>query len=242
MNIVLDLARSPSPGPRSLGEMVAMPDGAADATHENPLVCLWPHPQHLRAPGALQRYDWRDQPAFLAGPEGLGDQEFTAYVRVHDISDAERAAFELKIRGGQHTGGAPELASCAMMTFATRAAGVSRFGKELDHPEYDYVPLQLRFDTELVPGRWFGLKLVSFVDPADPGRVINRLYVDDDPFLPGGAPRNAFRLLTEYVDRVGVSTGRYHTLVNWRGYLTTLRVDGVGALDVAVLSARAISG
>jgi hypothetical protein len=196
---------------------------------------------HISSAGATQLYDWHTQSGFLAKPDDLGDQELTAYVRVHRIVDPEHAAFELKVRGGQHNDGAPALASCTMMTFATsEASGVSRFGKELNHPEYDYVNLPLRFSTELREDRWFGLKLVTFADPERSDRVINRLYVDDQPFSPDGSPRNQFRLLTEYVDRVGVSTGLYDTLVDWRGYVSTLRIDGVESIDVAKLSARAI--
>jgi hypothetical protein len=197
---------------------------------------------HISSPGASQMYDWQTQSGFIAGPDDLGDQEFTAYVRVHGIFDPEHAAFELKVRGGAHSDDNPPLASCSLMTFATSAApGVSRFGKELDHPLYDYVNLPPRFSTSLGEGRWYGLKLVSYADPARPDRVVNRLYVDDDPFAADGSPKNAFRLLTEYVDRAGVSTGRYDRLVNWRGFLTTLRIDGVDSVDVARLSARAIS-
>lgn len=41
-----------------------------------------------------------------------------------------------------------------------RPAGkrVTRFGKELRHPEYDYVPLEPRFSASLEEGRWVGLK------------------------------------------------------------------------------------
>jgi hypothetical protein len=196
---------------------------------------------HISSPGASQMYDWQSQSGFIAGPDDLGDQEFTAYVRVHGIFDVEHAGFELKIRGGAHSDDSPPLASCSLMTFATAAApGVSRFGKELDHPLYDFVNLPPRFSTSLVEGRWYGLKLVSYVDPARSDRVLNRLYVDDDPFGADGIPSNDFRLLAEYVDRAGVSTGRYDTLVDWRGFLTTLRVDGVDSVDFAKLSARAI--
>jgi hypothetical protein len=197
---------------------------------------------HISSVGASQLYDWHTQRGFLAKPDDLGDQELTAYVRVHHIVDPEHAAFELKVRGGQHNDGEPALASCTMMTFATaRAPGVSRFGKELDHPQYDYVNLPLRFNIELREGRWFGLKLVTFVDPERAERVVNRLYVDEQPFLADGSPRNQFRLLTEYVDRASVSTGLYDTLVDWRGYVSTLRIDGVESIDVAKLSARAIA-
>jgi hypothetical protein len=196
---------------------------------------------HISSPGASQLYDWQTQSGFIAGPDDLGDQEFTAYVRVHGIFDPEHAGFELKIRGGAHSDDNPPLASCSLMTFGTTAApGVSRFGKELDHPLYDYVNLPPRFPASLTENRWYALKLVSYGDPLRSDRVINRLYVDDEPFGADGAPRNGFRLLSEYVDRASVSTGRYDTLVDWRGFLTTLRVDGVDSIDIARLSARAV--
>jgi hypothetical protein len=129
-----------------------------------------------------------------------------------------------------------------MMTFASRyAPGVSRFGKELNHPDYDYVKLPLRMhDTSLEQGRWVGLKLVSFQDPDDAAQVINRLYVDDEPFEADGTPHNDFQLLSEYIDSPARSTGQYDLVVSWGGQLSTLRVDGVDALDVAILSVRAI--
>lgn len=197
---------------------------------------------HIGAPDAEQRFDWETQSGFLAGPDDFGDQELTAYVRVRGIFDPEHAAFELKIRGGRHTDDEPALASCSLMTFASAAApGISRFGKELNHPEYDFVNVPLRFPTELAEGRWYGLKLVSYVEPGRADRVVNRLYVDDAPFLADGSPGNGFRLLTEYVDSAGVSTGFYDRLVDWRGVVSTLRIDGVDSLDVARLSVRAIS-
>jgi hypothetical protein len=196
---------------------------------------------HIRARGVEQLYDWQTQKGFLAGDESLGDQEFSALVRVRGLFDPEHAVFELKIRGGEHTDDDPPLASCSFMTFATRAApGVSRFGKELDHPQYDYVNLPPRLAAELSEGRWFGLKLVSYLDSARGDRIYNQLFVDVDPILPDGSLRNDYRLLAEYVDRAGVSTGRYDTMVSWKGYQTTLRIDGVDTLDVARLSVRAI--
>jgi hypothetical protein len=196
---------------------------------------------HIRASGAAQRFTWQNQHGYLSSEADLRNQEFTAYVRVLGIFDLRRAAVTLKIRGGEHTKNAPERASCTMLTFAPKGGrGVSRFGKELNHPDYDYVPLRLRHDAALEEGRWVGLKLVSFDEPGNPDRVVNRLYVDDEPFLPDGTPRNRFALLSEYVDRAGEDTGLYDTLVNWGGFQTTLRVDGVDQVDVAILSVREI--
>lgn len=195
---------------------------------------------HIRT-AARQRYSWRDTPGWLATPRDFRNQEFTAYVRVHGITDARRAAIAIKIRGGEHSAKRPDNASCTMMTFQGPQSGaVARFGKELTHPAYDYVTLAPHFDAALVEQRWFGLKLVSYVVPGEPRRVVNRLHVDTMPFDASGTPRNDWPLLAEYVDEAGKRTGRYDTLVDWGGWQTTLRADGVSALDFARISLREI--
>jgi hypothetical protein len=128
------------------------------------------------------------------------------------------------------------------MTFAhRRAPGITRFGKELNHPDYDYVKLKPRTFAALEEGRWVGLKLVSFAPAGSSDRVVNRLYVDASPFDAEGRPRNDFVLFSEYIDRAGVSTGYYDTLASWGGFQTTLRVDGADYIDVAILSVREIA-
>jgi hypothetical protein len=128
-----------------------------------------------------------------------------------------------------------------MMTLGPGTAGpVARFGKELVHPRYDYVPLEPRFAATLADDRWLGYKLVSYAVPGQPARVVNRLYLDAEPFDAHGRPRNRWRLLSEYVDVDGVATGQYDRVVDWGGWQTTLRVDGVESIDVAVYSLRPI--
>ena len=162
-------------------------------------------------------------------------------MRVHGIFDVRRAAVTLKIRGGKHSKDDGDLASCTMMTFSPASSpAVTRFGKELTHPEYDYVKLEPSFAASLEEGRWVGLKLVSYAPPADTSRVINRLYVDDAPFDAAGRPANHFRQLSEYVDVEGRSTGQYTKLVDWGGWQTTLRTDGISELDFAIISVREI--
>jgi hypothetical protein len=160
---------------------------------------------------------------------------------VHGIFDPGRAAVTLKIRGGAHTDRDGDLASCTMVTFGPAAApAVTRFGKELHHPDYDYVPLAPRFAAALQENRWVGLKLVSFATPGAPGKVTYQLYVDDEPFDGRGGAKNGFRLFSEYVDVEGRSTGHYSKLVDWGGFQTTLRTDGIESLDFARLSVREI--
>jgi hypothetical protein len=196
---------------------------------------------HLFPHGGTQRFDFQTQKGYLSSERDPKDQEFTAYVRVNGVFEPRRAAVSLKIRGGAHTKKNPALASCTMMTIATRdAPAVARFGKELNHPHYDYVALDPKSPAALRDGKWLGLKLVSFTDPAQRGRVINRLYVDEEPFASDGTPANRFELFSEYIDVEGVSTGFYDKLVDWGGYQTTLRVDGVESVDIAILSLRAV--
>jgi len=189
--------------------------------------------------GGDQKYTWRTENGFLSTPSDLRNQEFTAYVRVHDIFDAARAMVTLKIRGGKHIAGNGDLASCTMMTLS--AGGNTMFGKELTHPSYDYVKLAPRFDASLKDGQWVGMKLVSYAKPADPTKVVNQLYLDTDPFDASGKPVNGWRLLSEYTDSEGTSTGRYSKLADWGGEQTTVRTDGVSSLDFAFVSAREVT-
>ena len=47
-------------------------------------------------------------------------------------------------------------------------------------------------------------------------------------------------LLSEYVDVEGLRTGAYSKLVDWGGWQTTVRTDGIHDLDFALLSVREI--
>jgi hypothetical protein len=196
---------------------------------------------HIHANGGRQLYTWKNQSGFLSAPTDIRNQEFTAFIRVHGISDAKRAMITLKIRGGAHSAKNPELASCTMMTLQAASTGaVARFAKELTHPIYDYVKLKPKFDTALIEGRWFGVKLISYNATAQPAQVINRLYLDEDPFDGAGHPRNRWKLFTEYIDVEGARTGNYNKLVDWGGWQTTLRSDGVESLDFTKISLREI--
>lgn len=197
---------------------------------------------HVYASAARQRYSWKTQHGFLASPADFTNQEMTIYLRVHQISDPARAQISLKIRGGRHSDKTPDAASCVMLTLSPSAHGsVARFGKELQHPLYDYVTLRALSQATLRENVWIGLKLVSWNDPHDATRVLHRLYLDTDPFqADSGVPNNNWQLYSEYTDIAGVSTGRYRTLVNWGGNVATFRMDGFHDVDFAYPSVREI--
>lgn len=202
----------------------------------------WTSRLHLYASGGPQRYTWKTQHGYLSNPADVRNQEFTAYVRIHQILDPANAALTLKIRGGAHTTRDGDLASCTMMTLEPGGPrAVTRFRKELSHPLYDSVPLTPAFTTALVDNQWYGLKLVSYGVPGDVTKVVNRLYVDTDPFdVATGKPINQWRFLSEYVDIEGLRTGVYTKLADWGGWQTTVRADGIHDLDFTLLSVREI--
>ncbi|MEP6886999.1 MAG: hypothetical protein ABI945_01630 [Nitrospirales bacterium] len=178
--------------------------------------------------GAPSIFTWRIQHGFLGNPADVRNQEFTVFARVQGIHDPKRAALSLKIRGGIHTESAADKASCIMLPFQRSSTGaVTRFGKELDHP------------AELVERRWYGFKIVSY-DTTTPKHVMNRLYLDTDPFDHAGRPKNNWRLFSEYEDAETRSTGRYSEVVDWGGWQTTLRSDGIASLDFLLISVREI--
>lgn len=203
----------------------------------------WTSRLNIHASGETQRYTWKTQSGYLSSPDDPKNQELTVYLRIHQILDPARAQITLKIRGGSHSTTNPERASCVLMTYAPQGyPRLTRFGKELTHPDYDYVPLRPLFDAPLLENTWVGLKMVSWNDPGDNTRVVNQLYFDTDPFdRESGRPRNGWRLLSEYVDVDGVSSGNYSQLVNWGGWQTTVRTDGFHDVDFALLSLREIT-
>lgn len=206
----------------------------------------WTSRVHIFASGGTrQLYTWKTQHGYLYSPADVRNQEFTVYVRIHGVLDAPHEAITLKIRGGAHTASDGDLASCTMMTFEPGGRnGVTRFRKELVHPNYDSVILRPQFPAALLEGQWYGLKLVSYELPGDSSRVVNRLYLDVDPIdFAVGKPKNNWRLFSEYIDVEGQkleSSGQYSKLVDWGGWQTTLRTDGINDLDFAFLSVREI--
>jgi hypothetical protein len=197
---------------------------------------------HLRVAGAKQNFNWKTQKGYLGSTSDMRNQEFTVVLRVHDLLTPAIAQATLKIRGGEHHANDPDAGSCTMMTFAPASTKtVTRFGKELSHPEYDYVNLKLAFDAALQDNTWVGLKLLSWTNPKNSNQVINQLHINTAPFDNAGKPTDQWLLLSEYIDVEGKSTGRYSKLVDWGALQTTLRVDGYRNVDFAHLSVREIT-
>ncbi len=205
---------------------------------------------HLYASGGkgkAQLYNWMTQSGYLWSPSDVRNQEFTAYFRIHQVLYPERLQVTMKIRGGRHTGSHDPRASCTMMSFdGGPSTATTGFHKELNHPDYDHFRLTPAFSARLTDEQWYGLKLVSYNKRGDQARVVNELYLDTDPIdFATGRPTNHWRLFSEYVDVEGVMLtqheNNYSKLVDWGGWVTTLRVDGIHDVDFALVSVREIA-
>ncbi len=193
--------------------------------------------------GTAQIYTWSNQPGYLYLPADVKNQEETVYIRVHKLLDPGHAGITLKIRGGAHTSSNGDLASCIMFELGTgeyQTPPAGRFGKELHHPNYDWVTLPTLFNYVLTENQWVGLKMVSYNSSTNANEVINTFFLDTDPFDSSGQPKNGWRLFVTYTDVEGQSTGRYSKLVNWGGWQTTVRTDGYNDIDFAFPSVREI--
>ena len=193
--------------------------------------------------GTAQLYTWGNQPGYLYVPADVKNQEETVYIRVHKLLDPSHAGITMKIRGGAHTSSNGDLASCIMFELGTgeyHTPPAGRFGKELHHPNYDWVTLPTLFNYVLTENQWVGLKMVSYNSSTHANEVINNLFLDTDPFDSSGQPTNGWRLFVTYTDVEGQSTGRYSKLVNWGGWQTTIRTDGYNDIDFAFPSVREI--
>jgi hypothetical protein len=197
---------------------------------------------HIYASGTTtQLYTWKTQKGWLATPKDPKDQEFTVYVRPHELIDAPRAQVTLKVRGGRHTSSNASFGSCTMMTLgAPTSGGVARFAKELDHPTYDYVKLTPLVPAQMADNSWVGLKLVTYQRAGETTKVQYRMYVDRKPFDSAGKPNNSWELFSQYEDVEGKDTGAYTKLADWGGMLTTVRADGLKSMDFTLLSVREI--
>ena len=204
----------------------------------------WTSRLHMYASGgATQTYTWMTEPGYLYLPVDVKNQEETVYIRVHRLLDPSHAGITLKIRGGEHTDSNGDLASCIMFELGpgqSNTPPAARFGKELHHPYYDYVAVGTMFDYGLTENQWVGVKMVSYSVSASASEVLNRFYLDTDPFDAFGQPKNGWRLFAAYTDVDGQSTGRYSKLVNWGGWQTTVRTDGFNDIDFAFPSVREI--
>jgi hypothetical protein len=201
----------------------------------------WTTRLHIYASGVTtQLYNWKTQKGWLAAPADLKNQEYTLYARGHGVLDAPRLADTLKIRGGRHTTDG-DLASCTMMLFAgPKASSIARFGKELHHPDYDYVKLTPSSTHSLTDNTWYGLKLVSYQRAGEATKVHYELWIDFTPWTATGKPNNTWEKFSEYVDVEGTDTGLYTKLADWGGMITTFRTDGWHDLDFTLISLREI--
>jgi hypothetical protein len=194
----------------------------------------------MKASGGSQTYTWKNgaiTSGFIGNNKDLKNMEITAYVRVRQNLGVH-TEFNVKVRGGRHTGSGDARASCVEMglPYSNYQARASR---ELDHPRYDMISIPSKFNYKVTAGQWVGVKMVSFIN-ADKKSTTNRIYVDAVPFDAQGKPRNQFLLYSEWKDEDGKSTGRYTQAALWGGWIQTLRIDGWRYTDVAILSAREI--
>ena len=60
---------------------------------------------HLYASAGKQGFNWKTQLGFLSNPADVKNQEFTVYVRVHQVLTPSIAQVTLKIRGGRRGAG-----------------------------------------------------------------------------------------------------------------------------------------
>lgn len=193
---------------------------------------------NIKASGGSQRYTWRNggpTNGYLGNAKDLKNVEATVYARVNNFNNTHDS-MTWKLRGGKHSSSNAALSSCVGMG-VPYGGDAPTAAREFDHPKYDNVKLTPKFPYQLQAGKWVGVKVVSYNIP---GGAKNLLYLDTDPFDTTGKPRNNFRLYTEWVDKEGVSTGRYNKAATWGGWVTTFRVDGWRRLDFTRLSAREI--
>lgn len=193
---------------------------------------------NIKASGGTQKYTWNNGAltnGYLGNPRDVKNMEATVYVRVSNPKGTH-TSMAWKMHGGKHSSSNGALASCIEMDVPYGGLP-PRAARELNHPNYEYVKLAPKFPYQLQPGKWVGVKAVSYLVP---GGTRNQLYLDTDPFDASGKPRNNFKLFSEWMDKNGQSTGHYTQAATWGGWVTTFRVDGWNKVDFTYPSVREI--
>ncbi|MDO8572733.1 MAG: hypothetical protein Q7S11_03120 [bacterium] len=193
----------------------------------------------MHAPGS-QQYTWRtgaSEHGYIGTEKDNENFEATIYFRVHDFNKTH-TSFSWIIRGGVHGGSHDPRSSCIGMQVPYANLKAKVF-KELDHPDYDFLTINRKFDYAIQENKWLAVKVVSFLEEQQK-RTRNFLYLDTNPYNEDGSPRNDFHLYTEWNDIEGVSTGQYVKAALWAGWETTFRVDGWKSLDIAHFSIREV--
>jgi len=184
--------------------------------------------------GGEQTYTWRNgarEHGYIGSEKDLRHIEATVCMRLRDYNKTH-ASLSWILRGGAHTGSHNPRASCIGLQVPYAGLEASAF-KELDHPDYDFIKLDRKFDYAIKENEWVAIKAVSLLEK-DCTR--NFLYLDADPLASSGQLSNNFRLYSEWIDRDGIPTGKYTTAALWAGWITTFRVDGWKSMDVAQFS------
>jgi len=186
-------------------------------------------------------------PAFLFNDKDITNYEFSAIVQVNGPVDPKqfKPHYEMSFKSGAiHSGSSDPRASCVEMSLAVDQGSFGppnpRFARELNHPNYDYVPVKTQHSSfKMKAGQKFGVKHIVY--PLGSNKTIYHLVlIDDDPFLPEGGLSNNYLAHSEYWDVMGVNTGKYRQNAFWGSFQNTLRCDGYMSLDLYKLNIREI--
>jgi hypothetical protein len=185
--------------------------------------------------------DWHSaiKQGYIGNSRDLKNQEITFVGRLHKTVH-KHLETSIKIRGGYHHSYAPDQAACIGMSVSHISTGhTARRAKELTHPIYEYEELSPKFEFFTQDNVWFGMKVTSWNNNKKDCNVINRCYIDSEPFSSDGSLRNNYRLYSEWIDHGNGE--KYKEVVNWAGGVPiTIRIDGWDSVDFYALNAREI--
>ena len=185
--------------------------------------------------------DWHSatKKGYIVNSRDLKNQEITFVGRPHKTVH-KHLETSIKIRGGYHHSYAPDQAACVGMSVSHISTGhTARRAKELTHPIYEYENLPPKFEFFTQDNVWFGMKVTSWNNNKKDCNVVNRCYIDSEPFLSDGSLRNKYRLYSEWIDHGNGE--KYKEVVNWAGGVPiTVRIDGWDSVDFYALNAREI--
>jgi hypothetical protein len=180
------------------------------------------------------KYSWKSNPGYLYTDRGIGNGEFTTFIRVHGDLGSHQA-YAHKIGGRDED----DLRSLIEMVYPTATHGDIQVNYNYAHfPYVNVKPIIVSAPPKVVPEKWFGVKTVRKI-ATDRKSSHLEMWVDTDPFNAGGEPNNNWKLAATYEDR-GVS-GYKNIPMTWRCHKDLCRVDGFASVDFTLISDRGIA-
>ena len=178
-------------------------------------------------------YSWQSNPGYLYTSKGIGNSEFTTYIRPQGDLGTHQA-YAHKINGRDED---------SIRSLVEICAADQEHSKPFFHWNYAHSPYVAGTVTIVGPftkmqaGKWLGLKSVHKI-ATDKQSSKLELWEDPNPFNSSGQPANNWRLTATITEKGCSDYG--NVPCTWKCQKEVCRIDGFSSVDFTLISVREI--